>query len=225
MKKLTSLFLALVLALTLSIPVLAASPEQAQSSAELLYDLGLFRGVGTNEDGIPNFALNRAPNRVEAVTILVRLLGAEKEAQSQTWSLPFRDVPDWAKSYVGYAYAKGYTKGVAADRFSSASPVTAAQMLTFILRALGYQDGTDFTWNAPWALSDKLQLTNGEYPAQKEFLRGDTVVICANALYAPVKSTGQTLLEVLAAGGAFEGSDAVLWDCDPVAFSGEYYPS
>lgn len=102
-KKLLSLFLALTLALSLAAPAWAATPEEAQDSAQLLYNLGLFQGSGTNEDGSPRFALERAPTRAEAVTILVRLLGAEEAAQAQTWTTPFTDVPDWAQSYVGYA--------------------------------------------------------------------------------------------------------------------------
>ena len=79
-KKLLSLFLALTLALSLAAPAWAATPEEAQDSAQLLYNLGLFQGSGTNEDGSPRFALERAPTRAEAVTILVRLLGAEEAA-------------------------------------------------------------------------------------------------------------------------------------------------
>ena len=84
-KKLLSLFLALTLALSLAAPAWAATPEEAQDSAQLLYNLGLFQGSGTNEDGSPRFALERAPTRAEAVTILVRLLGAEEAAQTATF--------------------------------------------------------------------------------------------------------------------------------------------
>ena len=155
-KKLLSLFLALTLALSLAAPAWAATPEEAQDSAQLLYNLGLFQGSGTNEDGSPRFALERAPTRAEAVTILVRLLGAEEAAQAQTWTTPFTDVPDWAQSYVGYAYAKGYTTGVEPTRFGSSTPVSTAQFLTLLLRALGYEDGKDFTWSTPWTLTDQL---------------------------------------------------------------------
>ena len=43
-KKLLSLFLALTLALSLAAPAWAATPEEAQDSAQLLYNLGLFQG-------------------------------------------------------------------------------------------------------------------------------------------------------------------------------------
>lgn len=164
-KKLLSLFLALTLALSLAAPAWAATPEEAQDSAQLLYNLGLFQGSGTNEDGSPRFALERAPTRAEAVTILVRLLGAEEAAQAQTWTTPFTDVPDWAQSYVGYAYAKGYTTGVEPTRFGSSTPVSTAQFLTLLLRALGYEDGKDFTWSTPWTLTDQLGITDGDYTA------------------------------------------------------------
>ena len=185
-KKLLSLFLALTLALSLAAPAWAATPEEAQDSAQLLYNLGLFQGSGTNEDGSPRFALERAPTRAEAVTILVRLLGAEEAAQAQTWTTPFTDVPDWAQSYVGYAYAKGYTTGVEPTRFGSSTPVSTAQFLTLLLRALGYEDGKDFTWSTPWTLTDQLGITDGDYTAQTAtFLRADAAVVSANALYAP----------------------------------------
>ena len=58
-KKIVSLFLALSLAFSLSVPALAATPEEAQDDAELLYNLGLFLGSSTNPDGTPNFALGR----------------------------------------------------------------------------------------------------------------------------------------------------------------------
>lgn len=65
-KKLLSLFLALTLALSLAAPAWAATPEEAQDSAQLLYNLGLFQGSGTNEDGSPRFALERAPDFVSS---------------------------------------------------------------------------------------------------------------------------------------------------------------
>lgn len=44
--------------------------------------------------------------------MLIRLLGKESEATKGTWSTPFIDVVDWAKSYVRYAYVNGLTTGM-----------------------------------------------------------------------------------------------------------------
>ena len=32
-------------------------------------------------------------------------------AKAKAWDTPFTDVADWAKPYVGYAYANGLTSG------------------------------------------------------------------------------------------------------------------
>ena len=222
MKRILSLLLALTLALSLSVTALAAQPGQDQSSAQLLYNLNLFRGVGTNPDGSVDFALDRAPTRAEAATMLVRLLGKEEEALSKTWSTSFTDVPAWAQPYVGYAYTKGLTNGTDATHFGSDSQVTTAQYLTFLLRALGYQDGVDFTWSTPWLLTDKLGITEGDYTASTSFLRGDAAVVSANALYAQMKGSDQTLLQYLLDSGAIQNSSVVVWDYDAVSFQGDF---
>ena len=64
---------------------------------------------------------------------------------------------------MGFAFAKGYTKGISQTRFDPTAAMTATQYLTFILRALGYVDGIDFEWNAAWEFSDKLGTTHGKY--------------------------------------------------------------
>ena len=72
---------------------------------------GSLQGTAENADGTPVFELERTPTRFEAITMLVRLLGAEDEALSGSWSTPFTDLTEWARAYVGYAYAKGLTDG------------------------------------------------------------------------------------------------------------------
>lgn len=61
-KKIVSLFLALSLAFSLSVPALAATPEEAQDDAELLYNLGLFLGSSTNPDGHPQLRPGPGPH-------------------------------------------------------------------------------------------------------------------------------------------------------------------
>lgn len=70
--------------------------------------------------------------------------------------------------------------------------MSTAQFLTLLLRALGYEDGKDFTWSTPWTLTDQLGITDGDYTAQTAtFLRADAAVVSANALYCPQKGGGQ----------------------------------
>ena len=58
MKRWVSLFLAVTMLFALSLPVFAAELE-AQAAAETLYELGLFKGTGTDAAGNPVFDLNR----------------------------------------------------------------------------------------------------------------------------------------------------------------------
>lgn len=192
-KRLLSMLLVAAMFLAL-IPTAFAASDDAITAANALYQLGLFKGTGTNADGTPNFDLDRAPTRNEAVTMLVRLLGKENEAVNGIWNIPFTDVAAWAKPYVGYAYANGLTTGTSATTFGGDAVISASQYITFVLRALGYESGTDFQWDKSWELSDSIGLTNGQYSSdQIPFLRGDVAIISNNALATKLKNTQNTL--------------------------------
>jgi hypothetical protein len=202
-KKLLLLMAILTLALCLA-PAAMAADEKTIDTADALYTLGLFEGTGTDADGAPVYALDRSPTRNEAIVMLIRLLGKEQEALSGDWDMPFTDVTNWVKPYVGYAYANGLTDGTTPTTFSGNKTVTATQYLTFVLRALGYKDGTDFSWDKAWKLSDEIGLTNGEYSSGSTgFLRGDVVLISAQALQVNQKDGGDTLAEKLIEDGVF----------------------
>lgn len=110
--------------------------------ADALHTMGLFLGTDRG------YELERAGTRVEAVVMLIRLLGEESIALSGDYSHPFRDVPRWADQYVAYAYEMGYTAGVSGRSFAPDEKITSVQYLTFLLRALGYDDSRgDFLWS------------------------------------------------------------------------------
>lgn len=200
-KKMLAILLAMSIMCTL-MPAASAATDGMNNAAQALYDLGLFQGVGNNADGTPDFAMDRVPTRAEAVTMLVRLLGKDAEAKAGTWETPFTDVADWAKPYVGYAYANGLTTGTSATTFGGEATVNATQYLTFVLRALGYTSGTDFQWDSAWTKSDEIKLTNGEYNANTtSFTRGDVARISEHALYTKGKGESETLGEKM---GKFE---------------------
>ncbi|MCL2124411.1 MAG: Ig-like domain-containing protein [Oscillospiraceae bacterium] len=197
---------------TATAPTAASIPAgttSATDAAQKLHALGLFGGVGNNADGTPNFDLDRAPTRVEAITLFVRLLGKEAEALRGTWTTPFTDVVDWAKPYVGYAYAYGLANGVGATTFGGSSPTTVAQYLTFVLRALGYESGTDFEWDRSWVLSDNLGFTVGQYnAATTKFTRGDAAAVSFDALSAKFKNSDKQLYQSLMEAGVFSEAAA-----------------
>ena len=202
-KKLLSILLITALIVTMTAPAAFAASTEANAAADTLYALGLFKGKGTNADGTPIYALDSAPTRNEAVTMLVRLLGKEEEAKAGSWSIPFTDVEEWAKPYVGYAYTNGLTKGTSEKSFGGEDIVTASQYITFVLRALGYDSSTDFKWDAAWELSDSIGVTDGSYKATSSFLRGDAAIISADALTTKQKNSTQTLAQKLITEGVF----------------------
>ena len=169
----------------------------AYYSAYDLYDALLFKGTGNTADGRPIFELERTANRCEAITMVVRLLGKEAEARSGNWEMPFTDVPEWARPYVGYAYANSLTSRISSTDFGSANQVTATQYMTFILRALGYEDGTDFYWDRAWELFDSFVLMPVQYgTVSGDCYRADLAIISDEALYLPFKDSDTTLYDV-----------------------------
>ena len=96
MKKILSLLLCCILCFGLVSPLTAAAEAQRdvcteEALAADLKELGLFQGASETD-----FDLERAPTRVEAVVMLIRVLGREQEALSGSWTHPFADVPEWA---------------------------------------------------------------------------------------------------------------------------------
>ena len=168
--------------------------------------LGLVRGAA---DGME---LYRGNTRAESITMLIRLLGEEAPALSRDHIHPFGDVAEWAKRYVGYAYVRGYTKGVSPTRYDGQSLTTAGQYMTFVLRALGYsEEAGDFRYET--ALSDAVGLgvidsaTYAEFQSG-EFRRDQVMHLSYLALHAKVKGSSRTLLSKLVTNGAVDGDAA-----------------
>lgn len=188
---------------------------QEEQLAADLKALSLFKGVSDT-----NFDLNRAPSRVEALVMLIRVLGKENDAINGTWSHPFADVPTWADKYVGYAYQSGLTNGISATEFGTGN-ANAAMYLTFVLRALGYsdKDGADFTWSDPFSLANNIGILPSRVDTTN-FWRADVVSVSYAALQVPLKKSEQTLAQKLISLGVFtqEVFDAFY---DANAFSSE----
>jgi hypothetical protein len=55
------------------------------------------------------------------------------------------DVSGWAAGYVQAAFALGIVEGLDGNRFAPQSPVSRAQAVVIIIRALGLQVGSDST--------------------------------------------------------------------------------
>lgn len=187
MKKTISLLLAFALSLALAVPALAYDEATATQRANELYAAGLFNGYGNDANGNPIFGLNDTATRAQGITMFVRVLGKGDEAQrnAAAYDLPFHDLPDWCRGYVGYAYANKYTSGTSGTTFSPNDTLTANQFMTFCLRSLGYVEGKDFYYTDPTGLAAKLGIIGqGEWQNNTTpFKRGDMVLMAYNTLY------------------------------------------
>lgn len=172
------------------------------AAACALREAGLFRGSGS---GIgEGFDLYLAPTRGESLVMFLRLLGEEADALAFAGTHPFTDVPGWLSPYVAWAWQRGYTSGVAADRFGSSQPVTAVEYEEFLLRALGYSAAgvDDYTTSLERALGFGA-LTPGEYDMLREevFLRAHAAYVSYYSLDMPLNGGTETLAQHLIAAG------------------------
>ena len=181
--------------------IASSSSVDYPAMAASLKTLTLFRGSDTGYG--EGFDLEKAPTRMEALIMLIRLLGEESEALTCTAYQPFTDVPDWA-----YAYSKGYTNGVGPTTFGTTMSASAEMDTEFLLRALRYSSTaqSDIS-NAPERAHFAGVLTTGEVSALRAsaFLRADVVYLSYYALETNV-SGGSKLSDTLIARGVF--SDA-----------------
>ncbi len=189
---------------------LSASSPDYNAMAEALKTLHLFRGTDTSFGS--GFDLELVPTRIEALVMLIRMLGEEEAALSCTSPVPFTDIaPDyWGRPYVAYAYEMGYTNGVGGGLFGGDRPASSAMYVEFILRSLGYSDTThtdisDSVDRAVWL----SVLTSGEKAVLEStaFLRADIVYLSWYALDVPVAQNMQSLHRKLEGMGVFTAAE------------------
>ena len=184
---------------------LSSAPTPDYNAIALaLRELDLFRGTDVAYgDG---FDLESTPTRIQALIMLIRLLGEEDAALRSTAENPFPDVPAWAERYTAYAFAMGYTAGVENGNFAPNREANAGMYTEFVLRALGYSSTAQAdVRTAPERGMMAGVLTAGERDALQagEFLRSDVAYLSWYALSAVLPSGTQTLHERLENTGVF----------------------
>ncbi|MDR1157889.1 MAG: hypothetical protein LBK75_06220 [Oscillospiraceae bacterium] len=186
-----------------------AYQPQYTDLADALYAVKLFLGTPTG------YHLERAPSRLEALVMMIRLLGEESAALAyQEGAGPFRDVPDWGRPYVGYAYSRGYTAGTSLEKglFSPDRSVTPEQYMTFLLRALGYSDrpAGDFAWERALDFAVETSILSAAEAAMVRvpFYRDQVVYLSYYALSARMKGASVTLLTRLIENKAVDAAAA-----------------
>ena len=175
--------------------------------AAALKSLTLLRGTDTGFG--QGFDLEKAPTRIEALIMLIRLLGEERDALACTGEQPFSDVPAWAAPYVAYAYQMGYSNGIGGGQFGTYRQVVAVEYVEFVLRALGYSstERSNITDALERALDDGV-ITSAEQALLENtvFLRADVVYLSYYALETPLADSSLVLHQKLESRGVFDRS-------------------
>ena len=168
---------------------------QRLPAAQALQILDVLRGSGGD------LMLDRTANRMEGAAMLVRLLGAEKDALAANYSHPFTDVDPWASPYIGYLYEKSLTNGIGNNLYGSSLPMNEKAYLTFLLRALGYSDhnGLDFSWDTVEQASHEKGLLYSAESLKEDtpFKRERLAELSWRAMFLNHKTREKILLEYL----------------------------
>ena len=162
------------------------------NSAQQLWNKGLMLG----SDGV--FNLDKPLTRAEGIIMTLRILGKEQEALNLKLPCPFTDVPAWAQYQVAYAAQNGIASGYSATVFGSNDPMTANQYITFVLRAMGYNDRNgDFVWSSAAEKALEIGLIGDscrdQYMRSNLFLRDNVAVISYGALFSAKSKDGSLL--------------------------------
>lgn len=181
------------------------------SLADGLYEMGLFSG---NSGAVTGYALERSCTRIQALAMFLRLIGVSEEAQAYQGTHPFTDVPKshWAYNQLAYAYQNGLAYGTSATRFAPDKTVNAQDYLTFLMRSLHYQEGTEFSHRT--VLSDVVKLgvfSQSEIAAMNtgSFLRHKMVYLSYYLLFATEQQSGLSLALQLVRQGSVSLDDAI----------------
>jgi hypothetical protein len=188
--------------------------QLSNSVANSLFDLKLFMGTGTGTAGEPVFELERQMTRMEAIALIIRLMGLEEQANAFTDPNPFGDTPAWGDRIAAFAYSQGITVGVnqAHTLLNANGFVSYQEFTTFLLRILGYEEkNNDFTFGAARDKAKEVGLFSSaetEYFTGHEYVRGSAVVNMADVLLTNTKSSNQKLIDQLVARGVISRSGA-----------------
>jgi len=176
--------------------------QAAPALADNLFDLRLFMGTGVDSSGAPIFELERSLNRMEALALVVRLMGLESKANEFSGPNPFRDTPYWGEKIAAFAYYEGISVGIGSGLFSPERFVTYLEFTAFLLRTLGYSEyNGDFQFNQAVNKAVEINLyTLNQKNVQNNaghFFRSDAVVSMARALLTNTKGTDSMLIDTL----------------------------
>jgi plastocyanin len=189
MKKRLNILLVFALVLSMLTPAFAfaAEGEDLGVYADAVTRLGGLGVITGHGDG--SFAPEDSITRAEATALMVRLLGLEAAAKANMGTTQFTDgVAPWASGYVNVAVQQGIIQGYADGTFGEKDPVTHAQILAMLVRALGYEPAvSEGNWPTNYIVqASQLEITDGvEVSAYAPAKRGEVALFADNSLVVP----------------------------------------
>ena len=144
-RKLTTLALTAVLAVSLSVPALAASIYTDTADTAALEVLSMADIIDGYADGA--FHGDKVLTRAQLTKVACKLLGLTVDEKAVP---AFADAKDsWAAAYIAAAYDAGVINGKTADAFAPDDPVTRNQAAMIFARMVGFDDSAiaALPWN------------------------------------------------------------------------------
>lgn len=127
--------------------------------------------------------------------MIVRAMGFESAASAVVpASSGFADVPPthWAAGYVAVARAAGVVNGTSSTTFEPDAPVTHAQAIAMLVRALGRESGAAGDWPVGYIIAGLRAgvFTTGDFSLNGPITRGEAAQYIDNCLTIPYKVPG-----------------------------------
>ncbi len=201
MKKYSKLIALLTVAVfVLGFAGVAFAADQADTAANRLKTLGIVEG-----DPSGDLRLDDSITRAEFAKISVMAAGLEDAAAVLAGSQPqFSDVKAnvWYTGWVNVASAQGFIKGDGDGTYRPNDEITGAEVVTVLLRLLGYNDNLSGNWPVDYIVkAADLEITkDANFTANVPAVRGDVFVMAEATL----------------------GEDVMEWDAEKAKFVDKY---
>ena len=193
MKRLFAGLLAVVM-LTMATPVYAFSDVEDtkyEEAVKLLAKLDIVNGFEDN-----TFRPEETVTRAQMATMIVNALGLKDAANSLNGHIVFADTEaHWANGVVNVAAAGNIITGYPDGTFKPDQEVNYAEVITMVVKALGYTE-VPGTWPSNYVVKGTLlDLFEGvEYDAYAPATRGNVAAIIWNMLNTEMYDTDETVL-------------------------------
>ncbi|SCG81794.1 S-layer domain protein [Proteiniborus sp. DW1] len=183
MFKRTTVFVLVFVILFGSVAFSSDVNKQRQEAAERLIAMGILTGF---EDG--SLGLEQNITREQFATLAVRLLAMEDEVEKFKKDSIFKDVKKdrWSAGYINIAVNQGLIVGRGDGTFAPSDKITHGEILTILVRLLGYDKTVDQSKKWPQNYVDKakelgINIADGIDPSTPA-IRGDVVVYVDKSL-------------------------------------------